>query len=269
MWNESYNPEDPFQTYMRLTMEGTASEKLAQFNDEMWEYGARMTTFDMDPIRTKGASRIGYRQQTTLSKDADGYWWPNKSNCIENFGNNAIRLNTTSTAKTVYVEFEGKTGADGYNSFNKLAAGWRVGFVALQKNGTRVYGDIVSADNSDPNKTIAFQCPANCSYLWLVVSGAPTRYWTRDWLSWDSESSVEQWPYRVKFYQTNVYGQSNNNSYPTGIELIESDVDSNAVEMDNNVYSLTGQIVKHGSTSLEGLPEGIYIINGKKILKRN
>ena len=268
LWNESYNPEDPFQTYMRITMEGTSAEKLNQFNDEMWEYGARMTTFDMDLIRTRGTSRIGYRQQTSLTKDADGYWWPTKANCIENFGNNAIRLNVSSAAKTVYVEFEGKTGADGYNSFNKLAAGWRVGFVALQRDGTRVYSDITPATNDDPNKTIAFQCPANCSYLWLVVSGAPTRYWTRDWLSWEEESSVEQWPYRVKFYQTNVYGQANNNSYPTAIEVIENEGGNSAAE-DNNVYTLTGQVVRHGSTSLEGLPEGIYIVNGKKILKRN
>ena len=268
LWNESYNPEDPFQTYMRIAMEGTDAEKLAQLGDEMWEYGARMTTFDLDPIRSYGANRIGFRDQTKLTKDSDAFWWPDSVNCIENFGNNAIRLNASTAAKTVYVEFEGKAGAKGYNAYKTNKAGWRIGFVAYLRDGSRVYSDITRATYNDPNKTIAFQCPANTAYLWLVVSGAPTAYWYRDWLSWSEESEVEQWPYRVKLYQTNVYGQSNNNSYPVGIEDITTD-DNIQNAKDNNVYTITGQIVRHGSTSLEGLPEGIYIVGGRKIMKRD
>ena len=30
------------------------------------------------------------------------------------------------------------------------------------------------------------------------------------------------------------------------------------------VVSINGQVVRRGSTSLEGLPRGMYIINGKK-----
>ncbi len=268
MWNESRNPEDPFQTYMRLTMSGTTEQKLAQLGDEMWEYGARMTTFDLDPIRNAGASRIGFRDQTSLTKDSENYWWPTKSNCIENFGNNAIRINAPTTGKTIYVEFEGKAGASGYNSYNVSKAGWRVGFVAYKRDGTRVYGDATPVTYDDANVTIAFECPSNCSYVWLVVSGAPTSYWTRDWLSWSEESTVEQWPYRVKFYQTNVYGQANNNTYPTAIDIIDAG-ELVQPQQDNNVYTVTGQIVRHGTTSLEGLPEGIYIVGGKKIMKRD
>ncbi len=267
LWNESRYPEDPFQTYMRIAMEGTDADKLAQLGDEMWEYGARMTTFDLDPIRSYGASRIGFRDQTQLTKDIEAFWWPTAANCIENFGNNAIRLNASTAAKTVYVEFEGKAGDYRYNYYNTSKAGWRIGFVAYLRDGSRVYSDITRATYSDPDHTIAFQCPANTAYLWLVVSGAPTSYWTRDWLSWSEESDVEQWPYRVKFYQTNVYGQANNNSYPTAIDVIEND--DNQQQEDNNVYSITGQIVRRGTTSLEGLPEGIYVVGGKKILKSN
>ena len=216
MWNESKSPEDPLQAYMRLTMTGTTAQKLTQLGTEMWEYGARMTTFDMDAIRSYGSSRIGFRSQTAMTLDSDSYWWPDSANCIENFGNNAIRLNVPSTAKTVYVDFEGKAGADGYNAYNTSYAGWRVGFVALKRDGTRVYGDATTATSSSPNKTVSFDCPSNVQYLWLVVSGAPTSYWTRDWLSWSEESTVEQWPYRVKFHQTNLYGYTTNNTYPDG-----------------------------------------------------
>ena len=34
----------------------------------------------------------------------------------------------------------------------------------------------------------------------------------------------------------------------------------------NNVYSVYGQIVRRGTTSLEGLPAGLYIVNGKKYI---
>ena len=35
----------------------------------------------------------------------------------------------------------------------------------------------------------------------------------------------------------------------------------------NNVYDLNGRMVRSGSTSLEGLPRGIYIVGGKKVVK--
>lgn len=272
LWNQSHNPEDPFQAYMRMTMSGTNSRRLAQLCDEMWEYGARMTTFDLDPIRSRGNKLIGKRAQTALTKDKDSYWWPQPSNCIENFGNNAIRVNVPATFKTIYAEFEGQAGASGYKTYNKTKAGWRIGFVALQKNGTRVYGDITTATYDDPVQTIAFDCPAGCQYVWLVVSGAPTSYWTRDWLSWSVEGDVEQWPYRVKFHQTNVYGNTNNNTYPTAIDDLADDkvnangsVNANANL--NNVYTLDGRIVRRGSTSLDGLPRGIYVVGGRKMMK--
>ena len=259
LWNQSVSPEDPFQAYMRLTMTGTTAQKLAQLGDEMWEYGARMTTFDMDPIRERGKSRIGFRSQTSLTKDADNYWWPTQANCIENWGNNAIRLNAPTTAKTIYVEFEGKAGAEGYNNYNKNRAGWRLGFVALKKDGTRVYGDIASANYNNPQTTVAFECPAQCQYVWLVVSGAPTTYWTRDWLSWSEESTVEQWPYRVKFHQTNVYGQANNNTLPTGIEDINENETLRYENENQAIYDLSGRKVSNPK-------HGIYIVNGRKVV---
>ncbi len=262
MWNESKNPEDPFQAYMRMTMKDSNAQKLSQLNDEMWEYGARMTTFDMDPIRDYGKSTIGKRSQTVLYNVGDGYWSPTASNCIENFGHNAIRLNVPTTAKTVYAELVGQAGKTGYTTYNKVRAGWRVGFVALQKDGTRHYGEIGQATYTDSVSVVSFDCPANCSHLWLVVSGAPTAYWTRDWLSWEGESTAEQWPYRVKLYQTNVLGKPNNNEYPTGIFNVKA---NDRPVSDMNIYTVTGQLMRSNSSSLEGLPRGLYVVNGKKI----
>ena len=267
MWNESKNPEDPLQAYMRLTMSGTSSQKLSQLNDEMWEYGARMTTFDMDPIRDRGKSSINKRSQTALVSAGDGFWSPTAANCIENFGNNAIRLNAPSTEKTLYAELVGQAGKAGYTTKNKTKAGWRFGFVALQKDGTRLYSDIGAATYKDSVAIVSFDCPAKCSYVWLVVSGAPTSYWTRDWLSWSEESVAEQWPYRVKLYQTNVYGKTNNNTVPSGIDEISdlTQQHNRPSGLSNAIYSVSGQLLRRGTTSLEGLPRGIYIVDGRKV----
>ncbi len=265
LWNGCRNPEDPLQTYMRLTMDASMSsaEKLDQLNDEMWEYGARMTTFDLDPIRQYGAGTIGKRAQTQLTKDSEGFWSPKTADCIENFGHNAIRLNVPSNGKTVYAEFVGEAGKSGYTAYNITKAGWKIGFVALQKDGKRIYGDIATTSYNSPETTIAFECPANCSHLWLVVSGAPTDYWTRDWIDWDGvEGNKEQWPYKVKLYQTNVLGNMNNNTFPAAIKEVKTEC-----QADNNVYTISGQMVRQGNPSLEGLPKGIYIVNGKKVVK--
>ena len=163
------------------------------------------------------------------------------------------------------MEFEGEAGASGYTTYNKARAGWKLGFVAYKKDGTRIYGDIATATLNEPTQTLAFECPTGCAYVWLVVSGAPTSYWTRDWLSWSEESTAEQWPYRVKFHQTNVYGQSNNNTYPTGISDLATD--DRQLSEDDNVYSLDGRVLRRGTTSLDGLPHGLYIIHGRKVMK--
>ena len=97
-----------------------------------------------------------------------------------------------------------------------------------------------------------------------MVSGAPTSYWTRDWLSWESESTAEQWPYRVKFYQTNVYGKANNDTYPTAIH----DRTADGRTAHDNVYTVSGRHVGCGSASLDGLPNGIYVVGGKKVIKK-
>ncbi len=263
LWNKSQNPEDPFQAYMRLFMDSklTSAQKLEQFNDEMWEYGARLTTFDMDGIRDRGVGTIGKRNQTKLTKDSEGYWCSNASDCVENFGNNAIRLNVPASGRKVYAELVGEAGKDGFVKYNVTRAGWKFGFVALQKDGTRVYGDVETANYSSPSGTVAFDCPADCSYLWLVVSGAPTLYWSRGWNGTTSDD--EQWPYKVKFYQTNLLNQANNDAVPSGIRTVTTD----AQEFSNNVYTVSGRLVRRGTTSTDGLPHGIYIVNGKKVVR--
>ena len=145
----------------------------------------------------------------------------------------------------------------------RAKAGWKYGFVALLKDGTRVYSPITTSTYADSTDIASFEAPANIKNLWFVVSGAPTSYWSRDLINW-VESTAEQWPYRVKFYQTNVSGNTNNYGTPTGICMPTAD---RAPEAPACVYSVTGTLLRQGTTSLEGLPHGVYIVNGRKVIK--
>ena len=51
----------------------------------------------------------------------------------------------------------------------------------------------------------------------------------------------------------------------TGIENLEN---APALAEPYDVYDLSGRKVRHQVNSLDGLPDGIYIVNGKKILKK-
>jgi hypothetical protein len=132
----------------------------------------------------------------------------------------------------------------------------------MLKDGTRVYSDIGTLSGEAAEGALDFECPNNCKYLWLVVSGAPTTYWTRDWLSWSEESTAEQWPYRFKLYQTNVYGKSNNNQLPTGIQGVIAESQPSEPTAEQAVYDLQGRRLTNGQ-----LPKakGLYIIHGRKV----
>ena len=53
----------------------------------------------------------------------------------------------------------------------------------------------------------------------------------------------------------------------TGIEDILADYEQPVSRFANGIYNLNGQLVKQGN-STAGLPSGMYIVNGKKILVR-
>ena len=61
-----------------------------------------------------------------------------------------------------------------------------------------------------------------------------------------------------------------------GARSLGGDDDDDATDIDEmtvaveafDVYDLRGRKVRHQVTSLDGLPDGIYIVNGKKVLKK-
>jgi hypothetical protein len=145
-----------------------------------------------------------------MSQTTDKFWRIDPSVAVENYGYNSIKLNAPATSTVVTVKFKGLAGESGYRSLKVDKGGWRYGFVALLKDGTRVYSDMGTAKyagGKNPEGTLNFGVPANCDKLWLVVSGAPQEHWRHAWD--DDNTNDEQWPYQVQFSNTNLLGQAN------------------------------------------------------------
>ena len=58
--------------------------------------------------------------------------------------------------------------------------------------------------NKKTSDDVQFTVPANCKNLWFVVLGAPSTYTVCPWN--EKESDDDQWPYSVKFSNTDILG---------------------------------------------------------------
>lgn len=214
IWRESVAPEDPLQTYMRLN-----SLSVDDLNAELYDAATHMVTFDYNAIRSYGANYIGkytYKFYTA----SDGSYQVAYSKCPGSTGYNVIPLNVPNAGTIVSTKFTaitpgaslapvdpGQYSDDGttltktsYNSSSLTRAGWRYGYVALLENGERVYGEMNKKTSAD----VEFTVPEGCSKLWFVVLGAPSTYLTHAWD--EKESNDDQWPYKVKFTNTDLLG---------------------------------------------------------------
>lgn len=198
LWRESNKSEDPVQTYKRMN-------KLTQeqFNDEMMEGCMRMATWDIDGVRERAAHRIGQHRTFLKTIDAKTYTYQaDSAHCIQNYGYAIINMSKPKGGTTVKAHFTGLTDAAGYRYVYKNRAGWRYAFVALNSDGTRLYGTVMA----DKEGTAELTVPDNCSRLFFVVMGAPTTHWQHPWdrnksaASWSQNN--EQWPYQVRFEET-------------------------------------------------------------------
>jgi hypothetical protein len=195
IWRQAQQPEDPIQAYMRIT-----GINESQFNDEIYDAATKFVTWDLAALRQNGENYIG-RQTFKSTRLEDGSYQVAYDRCPGTTGYNVIRLNVPDAGTVVSTNFTGMVNADGFNTVaDPGRAGWRYGYVALLNNGTRVYGEM----NSGTTNTVSFTVPASCSKLWFVVTGAPNTYAPHPWD--EDESNDDQWPYKVKFTNTQVYG---------------------------------------------------------------
>lgn len=216
IWKSSQYPEDPLQTYLRLH----CGNQLDVLYSDLFDYATRMATFDIGVIRDYAADYQG-KYVTKLYESSDKYYQVAYASCPGTTGFNVIDLNIPVSGTSVRADFVGlqpgsslalndageymesetiKGKVETYNNINADHAGWRYAFVALQSDGKRVYGDVYDT----PTGMADFIVPANTVKLYFIVMGAPDKYVAHPWD--EKELNDEQWPYKVKFENTDLSG---------------------------------------------------------------
>ena len=216
VWRQSYSPEDPLNTYIRVY----CNNDLNVFYDEMFDYAVRMSTYDIKGLRERADSYLG-RFQTKLYSSPDNYYQVAYASCPGTTGFNVITLNVPEAGTVVKTSFVGinpgsplhandpgqykqddavKGTTTSYNAISMGNPGWRYGFAAHLSDGKRVYSEF----HADASKEIEFTVPSNTAKLYFVVMGAPTKYIAHPWD--EKELNDEQWPYKVKFENTDLLG---------------------------------------------------------------
>lgn len=236
VWREAKasTKEDPTQAYMRIF--GLNEQT---FGDEMYQAFAHLASMDIEGIHANSQAKIGNEPQRLIepseaicTKYLGGdnlYWIVDPKYCPENYGYNANPLKVPAAGTIVKANFKGLAGCDGYGKVNTQYAGWRYGLVAYTSDGTRVYSDA----GSDKEGEVSITVPEKCTNMWLVVMGAPTKYWSHSWTSGQASSTFsgngEQWPYAVRFTGTDPLGVSRTyGAYPDDYERKDTTVVINA-----------------------------------------
>ncbi|MDO4995101.1 MAG: DUF6055 domain-containing protein [Bacteroidales bacterium] len=95
-----------------------------------------------------------------------------------------------------------------YNHFDgESYRGFRLGYVALKKDGTREYytpDQVFCKGTTVTSADVAYTVPADVERLWLVVSPALSQYITHLWD--ENILNDDQWPYQVEFSGTTIVG---------------------------------------------------------------
>ena len=91
--------------------------------------------------------------------------------------------------------------------------------------------------------------------LWYYRTVTTNTKGFRGWLQPANGQSAKGIEYEIEGVVDQVNGDV------TAIDGIEAEQQHNA-----NIYNLNGQLVRQGATSTEGLPSGLYIVGGKKVV---
>ncbi len=258
VWKESKEPEDAIGAYMRIY----CNDDWTTMSDELYDYAARMASYDIDGLREYSDGYQG-RYTTTFYDSGDGYYQVAYANCPGTTGFNVVPLNVPDAGTTVTASFEGlnpgsslASGDPGqymmsesiagtrsaYNSGSGLSAikGWKYSFVALLGDGTRQYGDVYN----DVSGMATFTVPTSTEYLWFVVMGCPTQYAVHPWD--ENELTDNQWPYKVMFTGTDLKGnftldttkdpESTSLSFTLSCDASSSDYELGTIDLEATGY---------------------------------
>lgn len=193
LWREAQAGEDAVLTYQRL--HGMNQDT---FNDELFDGYRRFMTWDLPRVHTYAAPYAN-QHRTKLIAGSEGQYRIDSTVAPQNYGYNGIKLFVPPGGTAVQLHFTGLAGQQGYRPIAVENAGWRYGFVAMKKDGERVYGTI----GRDAKGNLVFTVPDQTEYLWLVVSGAPRQHIIH--LLDGDDANDEQWGYQFSLEGTTVH----------------------------------------------------------------
>ena len=193
VWHAGVKPKDSMESYMSAFSLG-----IDEFNAQVYEYAAKVATWDFNQIKDEGAGHAGAVSWKGVDA-GDGWWKVDPSKAPEATGFSLIRLGA-APGQELSMDFAGLPNESGYNkSGDASVAGWTVGFVSLGDDlSTRTYSGSVSATAASDNvATATWTVPANAKSVWAVVACTPTAYITHLWD--ENNANDRHWPYKVKF----------------------------------------------------------------------
>ena len=202
--------------------------------------------------------------------------------CMEYY-ENAFDFNQTTADKLPKGVYQLRVQA-----FQRAGASADV-YEAYQNNGGVVTTEIYLASAETTVKNIAAEAQKNKLGGTESAVGSPTRYIPNDMLAASRyfkqglyENVVTYQNRRVQALKVGIRSESRGSMFWTVFDnfrlyyygaMSKDDVESEVEEVvapdevrPFAVYSITGKCVRMGATSLEGLPAGLYIIDGKKVI---
>ena len=224
VWN---HPETTVKDFNQVLMD---YKKLSveDFFKLYFDYACRCVTWDFDVCKPYRNSYIGdFTYRCVLMED--GSYQVALASCPQSTGFNVIPLKVPDAGTELTTHFTAlKPGTaildtdpgeylDGNSVFSKSAdrkyilagtrtsRGFRLGYVALMKDGTRQYfsdDKVYCTGANEVTEDCSMTLPEGVSKLWLVVSPALKTYYQH---KWDEKlDGDDMWPYRVKFEGTDI-----------------------------------------------------------------
>ena len=223
VWNTHETSNKDFNQVL-MDYKGLSVEELYKLH---FEFAMHAATYDMEtliPYRNNYIGRFDYRCVLTDKGYQVAY-----ASCPQATGFNIIPLQVPAAGTEVTTHFTALRSAellaDGdpvqyhngdtftklanqtrYNSNSDGAArAFRLGYVALLKDGTRLYFDdntLHCTSSREKTEDVSFTVPENVDRMWLVVAPTPTRYFQHKWD--EQPTNDDQWPYRFTIDGTDL-----------------------------------------------------------------
>ena len=194
-----------------------------------YDYAARLVTWDLDVCKPYRNPYIGDFDYRCVSVGDTAYQVALAST-PQSSGFNVIPLQVPEAGTEVTTRFTalntlncklaigdpaemltgetkwGTTNRTTYvNNTNRAYRGFRLGYVALKKDGTRQYfnaDSIYCTGTTEVTENVTMTVPEGTDRLWLIVVPAPKRYVQHKWT--DKADNAEMWPYRFQLEGTDL-----------------------------------------------------------------